>query len=303
MTAVVWLWAAAMVVTGNTACPTPEEVNRALASLLPPGEPKSGAEARAELADEGSSLRLQLLGGNGNIQSEVHLAREGSCANMADTAAVVLAAWAARLDADVSLGFETPRAPAASPPPARLLAAPPPGPASRRWAASLAAGLFSSVEDTSGAPTFAPAGSIELRLRAVDGAWGGRVGAAATGSHERTIGAGRAIWRRLAASLGAFRRQSWGRVSLDGGVDLVASLRFLEGDGFTTVRDLRTWDVGAGGSVRLGLALGRVEPWVAAGTTVWLRPQLIEVTGVAERQRLSQLELLAGAGLTVLLSD
>jgi hypothetical protein len=304
VTAVVALWAAAIAVTGATTCPSPAEVTSALVALLPAPAVTGAVEARAELVAEGASLQLRLLGPDGRVLSEKGLPREESCAVMADTAAVVLAAWAARLNADVSLAFEAPRSTTAASTP--LATAAPPDRAAPRWVASLGAGLFASFQDTFDAPTAAPAGSLELGVRGVRGVeegWGARLGIAATGSHRNALGPGQALWQRLGVSLGASRRKSWGRVSLTGGLDLIAALLFVEGDGFTTGRDVRTWDVGPSGSARLGLGVGRVEPWVAVGGAVWLRSQLIEVTGVAEQHRLSRLQLLAGAGLTVLFSD
>ena len=297
---VAWLLTAAMTVQGDSVCPRPDEVARALDSLLPPGD--GGAiHGRAELVPDGPSVRLRLLRLDGTLLSERQLSTEASCAATAETVAVVLAAWVAQLQADMPYAFEMPlsagkQADAEQPMVAAAVPpAPGPAPAARPWKGTVGVGLFASFQPA----TFAPAMAIDVRARRADSSWGGKLALFGTGAHAQSLDPGSASWRRFGASAGILHQQSWRRLSLDEGIALMPALLFVQGSNYSEAHRTQTWDLGAEAGVRLGLALGRMEPWIAVGATGWLRSQVIEVTGIAQQRMLPRFEGQAGVGIAV----
>jgi hypothetical protein len=294
---VAWLWTAAMTVQGESVCPRPDEVARALDPLLPSAD-RGAIHGRAEVVPDGSAVRLRLLRPDGTLLSEKLLSAEPSCAAMAETVAVVLAAWVAQLQAEMPYAFETPsrvEKQAAPEPPAVAAARPPPAPAARSWNGTVGAGLFASFQPS----TFAPALAIDVQARRADSSWGGKLALFGTGAHVQSLDPGSAAWRRIGASAGVWHQQSWQRLSLDEVVALRPALLFVQGSNYTEAHSSRTWDLGAEAGLRLGLALGRVEPWIAVGATGWFRSQLIEVTGIAQQKTLPRFEAQAGVGIAV----
>jgi hypothetical protein len=209
-----------------------------------------------------------------------------------------LAAWVAQLQADMPYAFETPsrvEKQAVPKQPAVAAALPPPAPAARRWNGTIGAGLFGSFQPA----TFAPALDIDVRARRTDSSWGGKLGLFGTGAHVQSLDPGRATWRRIGASAGILHQQSWRNLSLDEVVALRPALLFVQGSNYTEAHSSQTWDLGAEAGLRLGLARGRVEPWIAVGATGWFRSQVIEVTGIAQQKTLPRIEAQAGAGIAV----
>lgn len=286
-----------MTVQGESVCPRPDEVARALDSLLSPGD-RGAIHGRAELVPDGPSVRLRLMRPDGTLLSEKQLSAEPSCAAMAETAAVVLAAWAAQLQADMPYVFEMPLRvgkQAAPEQPMVAAASPSPAPAARPWNGTVGAGLFASFQPA----TIAPALAIDVRARRADSSWGGKLALFGTGAHVQSLDPGNATWRRIGASAGILHQQSWRSLSLDEVLALVPALLFVQGSDYTEAHSTRTWDLGAETRVRLGLAVGRVEPWIEVGATGWFRSQVIEVTGIAQQKTLPRFEAQAGAGIAI----
>ena len=291
------VFGAAIAVRGAARCPTAADVADALASLLPPGATPATGDW-ADLAPDGDSVRVRLLQADGTLLAQKRLAA-ASCRQQAETAAVVLAAWASQFHPEIAFSFEVPRpapAPAPAPGPTTLVATPPPPPrAHQPLVLAAGAGLLASVQGDS----LAPAAAVEARLAAAGSGWGGRLAFRATGTHRSTLGPGEAAWRRLGVSAGVLRRHAWRRVSAEAGLDLVSGFLFVEGDGFTIPSRTRSLDFGAEAGARLGLLLGRIEPWLGVGVCGWLRPQFVEVAGIPERDRLPTFDMRVGIGANV----
>lgn len=240
---------------------------------------------------------------NGRLISEKQLATEPSCEAMAETAAVVLAAWAVQLQADTGYAFEMPatdraRVDKPAAPQQQVVAAtalPAPVTPVQHWATTVGGGALASFQAT----TFAPALALDVRARPTSSRWGGKLALIGTAAHEQSLEPGKATWRRLGGALGVFRHQAWRRLTLDAGIDLTPAILLVEGSGYTQAHSTHAWDLGAAAGVRLGLVLGRVEPWIEAGATAWLFPQVVEVTGLAQEQRLPRVEAVAGAGISI----
>jgi len=286
-----------MTVEGESACPRPDEVARAVDPLLSLGE-RGAVAGRAELVPDGPFLRLRLLRLDGTLLSEKQLATEPSCAAMAETVAVVLAAWAAQLQGDMPYAFEMParvEQRATPEPPVVAAPLPAPAPAARSWHGTVGAGLLASFQ----LATLAPGVAIDVRAWRADGPWGGKLALFGTGAHTQSLDPGSASWRRIGAAAGILHHQSWGSLSLDEALELVPASLFVRGNNYSETHTTQTWDLGLAAGIRLGLALGRLEPWIELGGTDWLLAQFIEVTGITQQKTLPRFEAQAGAGIAV----
>jgi hypothetical protein len=291
---------ATIAVRGAARCPTAAEVADALAALAPAGEAQATGDW-ADVTPDGGSIRVRLHQADGTLLAEKRLP-PAPCRQQAETAAVVLAAWAAQFHPELALAFETPP-PAPGPPPAvaqrgptTVSAAPAPrAPEPDPLVVAAGAGLLASLEGES----LAPAAAIEARVYGRQTGWGGKLGLYASGAHRLSFGPGEAAWRRVDAALGVLRRRAWRPLSLEAGVDVVTGALFVEGSGFTEVQSSQSWDLGAEAGGRLGLAFGRAEAWLAIGLGWWLRPQLVEVAGIPGNERLPSIAGRLGVGVDV----
>ena len=102
--------ARALPVTGATTCPVPADVEAALTGLIPARDPELPPDV-AELKDDTDSVVVTLRRGTGEPIGEKRLDPGLSCAQRARAAAVIVAAWEARL-------ATPPAAPVVQPPPA-----------------------------------------------------------------------------------------------------------------------------------------------------------------------------------------
>jgi hypothetical protein len=316
------LWWAMIPVRGNTTCPEPDDVTRALAALLSSAAPDTKESADVGADDDGDGIRLRLLRADGTVLAEKRLL-PAPCAELAETAAVVLGVWQAELHPELHLAFDVPeRKTAAAPVPAPTANTPPPAapspsvdttPASpplsvtvasrsrpteiggTPWVGTIGVGGLLSFQGS----TVAPGLSIEGSARPRDGAWGGALAFSATGEHTEALGPGAAGWRRVAAAAGVVGHADRGRVSLEVGADLVPGLLLVRGSGFTVVRSTTVWDLAAALRARLGVGLGRLQPWVEGGVMGRLRAQAIEATGVMGQAWLPRVGAQVVAGMSV----
>jgi len=294
MATLAMVFGAAIAVRGAATCPTAAAVAEALAAISPPdGTPATGDWA--DIAPDGDSIRVRLLQSDGTLLAEKRLA-PGPCRQQAQTAAVVLAAWVSQLRSGVAFSFEAPpRAPTVAergPPTLSAVAAPPDR---DRLVVAAGAGLLASLQSDS----LAPAAAIEARVHGRRSGWGGRLALRAAGTHRVAFGPGDAAWRRLSVAAGVLHRRVWGRVSGEAGIDLLTGALLVEGDGYTVPRSTRSWDFGAEAGARAGLVFGRFEPWLGFGLSWWLRPQIVQVTGISGEERLPPLEARIGAGVNI----
>src|SRR3982751_32522 len=114
--------ARALNVTGATACPVPADVEAALTGLIAARDPGTPADV-AELKDDTGSVVVTLRRDSGEPIGEKRLDPGLSCPQRARAAAVIVAAWEARLATPAAaLVVE---APAPSPPVIVARSAPP----------------------------------------------------------------------------------------------------------------------------------------------------------------------------------
>jgi hypothetical protein len=292
------LLASALTVRGQTGCPTPAEVTGALEALVPSAAAQPSEEV-GEIVADGDGIRVRLVDGAGAVLAEKRLPA-GGCGQLAETAAVVLAAWASEFHPELALGFELPPPPPAPPrphpaPPATLSASMGAAAASPAWVAAAGANVLASLDGK----TMAPGATVEARLYRRRSGWGGRLALSAIGTHRLAIGPGQAAWRRLSVSVGLLRRVVSSRLFAEGSFDVVSGLLAVEGAGYTVGDSDRSLDAGAELGARAGLKLGQFEPYVGAALAGWLRPQTVDVSGIQGRHGLPSAEARLGVGVTV----
>jgi hypothetical protein len=88
-------------------------------------------------------------------------------------------------------------------------------------------------------------------------------------------------------------------VSAQAGLDIVSGMLLVEGDGYSISSRSRSLDFGAEAGARVGVVLGAIEPWFGVDVCRWLRPQVIEVAGIPERDRLPAFDVRVGIGANV----
>ena len=82
---------------GNASCPTPGALEAALVGLIPsPAAPAAPPDV-VEICDQGGSVTVRLSSARGEVIGEKRLPDRLSCGERAQAAAVVVAAWEARL--------------------------------------------------------------------------------------------------------------------------------------------------------------------------------------------------------------
>lgn len=247
-------------IAGDSACPTPMEVQARLADLADERHSeRASTHHRVYLTSTEQSVHIELLDGEGALLAERRLDRTGTCGDIALAAAVVLAAWEAKLDPGVTRMAAPLASPSADAEPAVTgLRLAPPTPPSLRFDAGL--GLLGALAGN------APAYGATLVARLFPTrTWLG-VGAAlsVTSTRRQTIAEppSSVEWMRGALALGPTYRFGGTGSGLDLHASAVLALLHTRGSGLPKT-DSDT-------SVQLGLAAGLRGLWVWQNAAGWL---------------------------------
>jgi hypothetical protein len=290
-------------VTGDSTCPTPAEVADRLAELLPPAAERRGVPAGTHVVvtHAESAAQLMLRGSRGEDLATRALPAEGSCADLASAAAVIVAAWRADLDPELAPAVHLP-APAAPPPVLAVSASPPPvaltkvPPSPRAFAVGL--GLLMSETGGSFAPGATLAGWMGLGDRfALDASVFGAT------SRSADVGAlpGVASWTRVALAVGPALAARRGRLRGSVHVQALAGLLHVKGVGLN-LADAgadTTLQVGAAAGARQEIVSGTSAFWVGLDVCLWPGDQRLVVQNVSEQGHLSRVDVLVSAGLAL----
>jgi hypothetical protein len=258
------LWLA-LDVQGTSPCPTPDEVSQHVARLLPESQSSERA-SRATLSAGEGFVGIQLLGPEGGVLTERQLERAGSCADMAEAVAVILAAWQAKFSPTVSPTVIEPSAPAPSE------TAPLPEVVPQQpflFDAGLAA-LTSIVgrEAAFGA-------KLEGSLTPFAHGLGFHLATSLSSSHEQTTTAStvQAQWIRPALSVGPNLRLQGNRLALDIHGDAVLALVHVKGSGSGLSENASDT------TLQWGLAAGVRGLWTWNRAAIWLGADLLGFPG------------------------
>jgi hypothetical protein len=255
------LWLA-LDIHGDTTCPTPPEVSQHLARLTPEGG-KGEQAPHAYLSPREGSVNIVLLGPDGGPLAERRLDRSGSCAEMAEAVAVILAAWQAKFSPTVSpADFQ----PALSAP---TVVAPSPVSVPRRFLFDAGLALLTSVvggELVLGA-------KLEGVLSPFAHGLGFHLALSMASNHTQTISSPplEAQWIRPALSAGPNLRLHSDSLALDLHGDAVLAILHVKGSGLK--------DTASDTSVRFGLAAGLRGLWTWETGAAWVGADLLGFLG------------------------
>jgi hypothetical protein len=235
---------------------------------------------------------LRLMRPDGTIVAQRALPSAEPCAAQAQIAAVVIATWEGRLQAERTDGA------LALPVPSAALGARASGPAAApAWRVEIAGGPLVAFHG----------GDLGVALGADMAAFGARsrwgLGAAvlAIGEHQASFDAqpgATYTWRRLELGLGPAFSLHARRWSFGGRAAAVAGFLDVRGSGFALDQRTTSLDLGASATARIGYRVGPVTPWLGVTVVWWARSQRVQATFVDGAERLPPYEALAGAGLS-----
>jgi hypothetical protein len=249
---------AAIELAGDSTCPTASEVRARLAELPPPSaESTTVAPRRAQLSSTPGTAHVELLDDRGSLLAERTLARSGTCSELAEAVAVVLASWQAELDPELSTAVGPLAAPRATVEPIgeHAAAAMP----ERLAPFDLAVAPILSV--VNGDVAF---GARVESTRSGRGPVGAHAGLSATTTRSQPIPAldAAARWQRVALALGPNLRLARAHPGVDLRAGTVVAVLHVEGSGVPRA----TSDT----SVQLGLTTGLRALWSWRNAAGWV---------------------------------
>jgi hypothetical protein len=294
---------AVVTVEGAGTCPTTAEVAARVTALLPSGAADAPPDV-VRLTEQGDGLLVALSRPDGAAIGERTIARDGTCADLAAAAAIVVATW----ESDVHVEF---RPPAPEPAPANLagttetppvVAVSPPAPARRRASLEAGAALTGSF-----APSSAGAGPglgalLVVSSTPADRRVGMRLALTADAEREVPLGDGQVVWRRVMLALGPTARLA--RPRAPWAVDLYAEALFgvvtATGKSFARDIDAVAFDPGISVGTRLRWRrAGTVVPWLAVEGQGWPRPQIAYAAPDGASAILPRVQLSLALGVSV----
>jgi hypothetical protein len=296
--AVVWLttlFGAAVEVEGDTLCPRPGDVQNALAQLIGAGAGDGpGLADVAVLTGDDTSVRLQLRRDADGVIQERTLPDGLTCSERATAAAVILAAWEARLDSSTA------------------------GPLLRRAAARGAAG-GPDLTAVGGRPALGwslglleavnPSGIAAAAIADVSVSWpaaplGVSGGILLVSSHSLDLISGQVNWRRYGLTTDVLWRLASSRsIWAEARAGLALTVVEILGQQGSSL------SIDPGATAGLRVALGTPAPllWLHFSAAYWPRGQVVyaQRTGafaasspLIEEQRLPPFDVFIGVGVS-----
>jgi hypothetical protein len=307
ISALAWLMAVTIItaspvdVRSATNCPSPEDVAARLRPLLPDeagqadGPDVAHIEVGVVQAGGAKQLHLLLVRADASVVGDRRLLMRGTCQDMADTVATVIAAWETRPMPEVV-------ADVASAPVVKVIRAPSQVPAPR-LASTRIRPLRILLGASAGAAFVggvAAAGGLEVSLGGSASHWQWRLGMASETTRQLGLLAGQVHWQHTAAALGVGWRAidpSW-LISLDAGP--AAGWATLAGSNFAVNRRRRSFEYGVAAGLRAGRTFGRYAVWAEWRTNLWAQGQRATITGADSGAQLPQVDMAVGLGISAL---
>jgi hypothetical protein len=288
-------------IVGDATCPAPAEVAAQVAALGPaPGAATPSGDAAAPkviVARTERTLRLELVGPNSNALATRELPAEGSCGDLAAAAAIVVAAWRADLDPDLTPQVTLPARPVPAPatPPTVIERAAPAPRAPTPFAIGL--GLIASETGGNFAPGAMLVGALGLGWRglALDASVSG------TTSRSADVGAlsGAASWTRAALAIGPALQFGDTRVRGDVHLQALAALLHVRGVGIPNAASDTTTEVGLSAGARGELVSGTTGVWLGLDAFGWPGDQRLTIANTKDVSQLPRLELVGSIGISL----
>jgi hypothetical protein len=284
-----------LVVTGDATCPAPADVARRLDGLIPAtSEPPGSPVGRVIVTRNGPAMRLVLLGPNANELATRELPIEGTCDDLASAAAVVVAAWQADLNPDLTPAVALPAKPAPAPVALAIAHAAPPTPASRRL--ELGLGLVVSDVDGNLVPGAVLTGAFGRGSFGLD--------ASLMGTTSRTTAVGAlataASWTRVTLALGPAWQPRRGALRGDVHVQGLVGVLHVRGVNLANAGSDTTPQLGAGAGAKMELVTGTSALWLGVDVFAWPGAQrLVIENDDLDQGRIARLELVASIGISL----
>jgi hypothetical protein len=293
-----WIAVVAMDLSGETDCPSRDDVARELARLAPVAPAAGETDApktSAEIQRGPGGLSITLRGPDGDLLARRTVAISGSCAELATAAAVVITAWQGDLRPDLGPGLpEVPIAPQPGPAPTVIRRADVAAAASARPFEVGAAFLGSAV-----GRDLAPGLQVDAQAGRSGSGLGLRIAATVVGAHAIAVGAppGQSQWSRVGLGLGVRDRFWLGDLAIDARLGAVAGVVRVEGTGFNQNYTTYGFDPGLDAGIRVGPGTGRLAPFLEIGAAAWSGKSAVVLAGMAAERTIPRFELGAAAGI------
>jgi hypothetical protein len=284
-------------VVGDSACPTAAAVTSRLAALTPSSNLAVEPEAanRVTLARGADALELALVDPRGARLAAKTLAASGTCDELAAAAAVVVAAWQADLNPDLTPGVTLPEERAPSAMPSLVVAAPPVALAGRATSFGVGLGLLASDAGGAVAPGASLQGWIGLGTRGLG------VGATLSGTTSRSAAVGQlpaaASWTRTTLGVGPNVVVGHSSVRVEAHAQALAALLHVRGVGITNAASDTTPELGAAVGGKLEGITGTSVVWVGVDALAWPGQQRLLIENLPGDGRLSRFEVTASLGV------
>jgi hypothetical protein len=284
--------ALAVEVAGTASCPSPADVAAALPGLIAARDPDAAADV-ATLTADGDSVTVALSRASGEAVGEKQLDAGLSCEQRARAAAVVIAAWEARLASQAATLVVPPEPPAAVVAPnSPIWPIPSTGPAREDDVVELGVSAGGSINGT----TLAPAAAIEVAYARPLAYVVPAVAALFVGSHEMSIGPGTASWRRYGLVATAASRRNRPPLWAEARLGVALTLLDISGNSFPINHSGVTFDPGVEVGARSGLRYRRMRWWLDGTVAFWPRGQDVTVQGAPGSTTLPRAQALLSLG-------
>jgi hypothetical protein len=248
----------AVEIVANGTCPSDGDVAERLRALVPEA---AGERETAKLSSGDKGLLVELSDANGAPLWQRWL-QPAPCADLAQAAAVVIAAWEAELRTRAASEVKLP---APRPP--------------RRTGFEIDAAFLGSLAQGN---ALAAGGAIEIAVGEKRSHFLGRLELAGFQTRDLPLTtAGHVSWTRAWLALGPLFRFRPGRFVLDLHAEGLLALLYFGGVGFTTTQSGYDVDVGLGAGIRGAVRAGPMRFFLGVGLAGWLRQQTVQISGGA----------------------
>jgi hypothetical protein len=287
----------ALELAGDSTCPAASEVRARLSELPRPSAESTMAPRRAQLSSTPGTAHVELLDERGSLLAERTLARTGTCSELAEAVAVVLASWQAELDPKLATAvgpLASPRA-AIEPIDAQATAV---TPATSEPAATFDLAVAPILSVVDGDVAF---GARVESTRVEGGPLGAYAGLSATTTRSEPIPAldAAARWQRVALALGPNLRVTSAHPGLDLRAGAVVALLHVEGSGVPRAASDSSVQLGLTAGLRALWSWQNAAGWAGADVFYFPGHDRLSVGNYGEVGRLPRTELQLSLGMAL----
>jgi hypothetical protein len=295
--AALWVAALGVDVRSTADCPSAEEVSKRLIPFLPPFTGRANARDIAQIqvleiqGDGTAELWLRLQRADASEIGSRRVSLQGSCAEMAEAVATILATWKTDPKPESTVAQE----------PMTVVEGNASSGSIPRPAASfeylLGAGAGAAMVGG-----IAATGSLEVLVGRPTSRWQLRLSVAAETSRQSDLAPpGQVDWQHTDAAMGLSWRLPSPRWLLSWDAGPLAGWVTMSGQGFTPGRQKRSFEYGGTSGFRLGRRIGRWSVWAEARVAFWIQGHRATLTGSTAVRDLPLVDATASLGVSMAL--